>query len=323
STLHSPLSTLHSPLSTLHAPAPMKLGLAALILAAGLAASGSDLREIPGCTLISTDWADGDSFRIETPSGEEHTVRLYGVDCLEWHVTDETDARRLRAQRRYFGITEAGGSPAQSIALGKSFGEAAAKETAATLQRPFTLFTAFANARGDGRYQRIYAFVVTSDGKDLAEHLVSCGLARAHGVSRQTYDDRSRDEYRAHLADLELLAARESRGIWSATRWESLAKERRDQRAEDEELGLATQGSPLKPGEAFDPNEAARDELMRLPGIGETLANRIIESRPYAAPGDLGRVEGIGAATLEKILPHLDVPNLGKRTGNEKKRPGG
>ena len=62
------------------------------------------------CSFVPTAWADGDSFRIKTAAGEEHTIRLYGADCMEWHIGDDTDARRLRAQRRYFGITEAASS---------------------------------------------------------------------------------------------------------------------------------------------------------------------------------------------------------------------
>ena len=42
---------------------------------------------------------------------------------------------------------------------------------------------------------------------------------------------------------------------------------------------------------------------MRLPGIGETLANRIIEKRPYARLTDLLEVEGIGPATYRRLKP--------------------
>jgi len=48
---------------------------------------------------------------------------------------------------------------------------------------------------------------------------------------------------------------------------------------------------------------------MKLPGVGETLANRIIEGRPYQSVEDLMQVSGIGANTLEKIRPHLKTPS--------------
>ena len=51
-------------------------------------ATPKPLTEIKGCTLVPTEWADGDSFLVKTPEGKEFTVRLYGADCLEWHVTD-------------------------------------------------------------------------------------------------------------------------------------------------------------------------------------------------------------------------------------------
>lgn len=284
--------------------------LAAVLLAISLVSAwrslpASDLTEISDCVFIPTDWGDGDSFRVRTPEGDEHTVRLYGADCFEWHATDESDVRRLRAQRRYFGITYWGGGARESIEIAMGFGEAAYREVARLLDEPFTIHTAHADARGDGRYNRIYAFVVTRDGTDLAEHLVSMGLARAYGVCRETWDGRSQKEYKAYLADRELVAVRKSRGAWAKTDWDNLANERMEQRLEDEEIEMATGGGVLGEGETIDPNRAARDELMKLPGIGEALANRIIEGRPYGSPDELIRVDGIGEATLERMRPFL------------------
>ena len=58
-----------------------------------------------------------------------------------------------------------------------------------------------------------------------------------------------------------------------------------------------------------DVNTADRPELMQLPGIGPTLARRIIASRKTAGPfgryGDLRRVRGIGPKKLERIRPYL------------------
>ena len=77
--------------------------------------SGQALTTLQKCTLIPAAWADGDSFQVQTADGTNHTIRLYGADCIEWHVSDETVARRLRAQRRYFGISEFGGASQSSI----------------------------------------------------------------------------------------------------------------------------------------------------------------------------------------------------------------
>jgi competence protein ComEA len=63
-----------------------------------------------------------------------------------------------------------------------------------------------------------------------------------------------------------------------------------------------------------DLNEADWPELVQLPGIGETLARRIVESRQrdgrFLDHEDLQRVRGIGPKTLQRIRPYLrPMPN--------------
>lgn len=280
----------------------------ATIALASPAFAAEPLTAIADCTFVPTAWADGDSFLVRAPDKREFTVRLYGADCIEWHVTDASDVRRLGEQRRYFGITNIHADPREAASLAKAFGEAAAKLVAASLSQPFTVHTAFSDARGDGKHKRVYAFVTTSRGTDLASDLVRAGLARAFGVSRETADGRSQKEYRSHLADLELQAASSRKGIWAKTNWDALPDQRKAQRDEDEQLAAALGNAKIGAGQAVDPNNAARDELMQLPGIGEEFANRIIEHRPYAHPEDLLKVPGIGPATLAKLRPHLKFP---------------
>lgn len=54
-------------------------------------------------------------------------------------------------------------------------------------------------------------------------------------------------------------------------------------------------------------NTATAADLESLPGIGEALARRIIEGRPYGAVEDLLRVDGIGEGTLRKLRDHIVV----------------
>ena len=68
---------------------------------------------------------------------------------------------------------------------------------------------------------------------------------------------------------------------------------------------------PAAPGGTVNVNEAGVDELMMLPGVGETLAQAIIDEReangPFRYPEDLMAVRGIGASKLEKMRSLLDL----------------
>ena len=75
---------------------------------------------------------------------------------------------------------------------------------------------------------------------------------------------------------------------------------------------------PLAVRFEVDINTADWPELMQLPGIGQTLAHRIVQSRqtagPFADQDDLRRVRGIGPKTLEQIRPYLrPMPGRGGR----------
>lgn len=60
---------------------------------------------------------------------------------------------------------------------------------------------------------------------------------------------------------------------------------------------------------SIDVDRATAEELVRLPGIGPSLAGRIVAEReahgPFGGAAGLLRVTGIGPKTLEKIRPYL------------------
>jgi competence protein ComEA len=61
----------------------------------------------------------------------------------------------------------------------------------------------------------------------------------------------------------------------------------------------------------IDPNTASVEDLIRLPGIGEVLAGRIVSYRdehgPFTSVDDLLAVSGIGPKLLEGIREHVTV----------------
>ena len=64
-------------------------------------------------------------------------------------------------------------------------------------------------------------------------------------------------------------------------------------------------------GEAVNINTATKEELVALPGIGSTLADRIISFREnegeFGSVEDLQNVKGISKKKLEKLKPHVTV----------------
>ncbi len=275
--------------------------LAAAFLPTSAPAATRILKLYENCELIETSWADGDSFLVRLPDDREITVRLYGVDCIETKlVGDESNLRRLRDQSKWFGIP----NPVEARRIGLEARDVVFKK----LSEPFSVITAFADARGSAEYERFYAFITTADGQDLAEFLVGNGLARAHGVLRGRPDGLHRDEWEQRLEDLQLRAARENKGAWRLTNWDQLPELRQQLRRDHAEIrAIRETGTFLEPGTTIDPNTASRDELLALPGIGETMAFRIIEKRPFESIEDLLEVSGIGPKTLENLRPFLAI----------------
>jgi competence protein ComEA len=76
--------------------------------------------------------------------------------------------------------------------------------------------------------------------------------------------------------------------------------------------GSASRGGgahKLQPGQTLDVNTAGADQLVSLPGVGPSLAQRIIDYRqqygPFQTADDLQNVPGIGPSKFDKLQPFV------------------
>lgn len=146
---------------------------------------------------------DGDSFAL-SHGGETHTFRLYFADCPEKY-RHQYNGDRIAEQGAYFGgLTEEA-----TIAIGVQ-----AKEFALDLLKkgPVAIETRWSAVYDSGRY---YAYV-KAGGQDLAEALVSRGLARIHTIGVDRMDGTPNRDQRNRLLQLEREAKAKKRGAWSA-----------------------------------------------------------------------------------------------------------
>jgi DNA uptake protein ComE-like DNA-binding protein len=268
----------------------------------GMSAGAADLQHLKDAQLIDNPGNDGDSFLVRH-GDQEFRLRLYFVDTPESSASWESDVRRVREQKRYFGLPD----EAQVLAYGKQ----ATAFTRKQLDQPFEVYTAFASALGRDPGGRVYGFVTTADGKDLGRLLIQNGLARTYGVGRETPDGVHRDEWKARLADREASAMLKNVGIWEAADSDKIEEMRAQQRAEDQEMKKIRSGinsdSQQTPAEKIDLNHCTAQQLQSVKGIGPALARRIMEGRPYKSIDDITNVKGISTTMLGQWQDQLVV----------------
>lgn len=257
-----------------------------------------DLQTLEKAAYVENPANDGDSFTVKAGKRTIH-ARLYYVDCPEISASTDSDAVRVKEQISHFGVEDV-----KSFYL---FGKQAAAFTKKHLKnKSFTVHTAFANALGRSKRGRVYVFVTTAEGHDLAELLVANGLARAKGMGRKTPDGIDRDEKKRRLQDLEIAAALGKKGIWKISNPERIAELRKQIRDEkkEREVYKARKDSAAS---VININTATIEQLQSLKGIGPVLARRIMEARPFEKGADLIKVNGIGKIKFRRIQSRITV----------------
>ena len=295
-----------------------------------LSASGNWIT-LEGCQLITNPSNDGDSFHVRA-KGRHYVFRLYFVDAPE---TDAEFRERVEEQAKYFGVTVE-----QIVKVGK----AAQLFTREKLSTPFSVRTCKQDALGRSKLERFYVLVQTKEG-DLGEQLIENGLARIHGASANPVGlPRANVEWQK-LERLERAARLEKVGGWGVNYGRMLARSElsknripldpfdaffHPERAQREQAMASASPSawpfpsptpvvrststvrinptvsPQSQNAKLDINSATQQQLEDIPGIGETLAGRIITARPFKSADDLRNVKGIGATRYEKIRPHFN-----------------
>lgn len=190
------------------------LPCAAIWMTASFTASAAvEWTTLTNCVLIANPYNDGDSFHVRQ-GDREYIFRLYFVDAPE---DDEGFPQRVDEQARYFGVER------ENII---QTGLAARDATQELLSEPFTVITRWHTAQGRSKIPRFYAFVHVGE-KDLAQELVSRGLARVYGVRTQTPDGEKSTVFRSNLLKLEDEARHTGVGAWEFSDPIAIKKKRR------------------------------------------------------------------------------------------------
>jgi competence protein ComEA len=236
-----------------------------------------DLQVFKNGRLINNPVNDGDSFYVYS-NGKNLHIRLYYVDCPE--ISANLKNNSAEEQASYMGF-EYSSATLRLAEEAKIF----VKDV---LTQPFTIHTAFEKAPGGKSLMgRIYAFITTSDGRDLGYLLIENGYARVSGKGRKTPG-----------------------GISEEKMLETLRKAEKVAKLNHPEIKVESNPEKIDVKEFYqllNLNTATKEELESIKGIGPVLSVRIIAGRPYESVDELIRVKGIGPKRLEKLRSSLNM----------------
>lgn len=246
------------------------------------------------CRLVTSSKNDGDSFVVKH-DGEIYTFRLYFVDTPE---TGLFYPERVADQAKYFDS-----DVNDMLRYGKKSEDFARR----FLSGRFTVHTEWRDAMGHS--QRFAAVIYNQRNESLVEGLVENGLVRLKGFTPGSAwpGGEDVDQYRRLLEKLERQAKRDQAGAWKRFRGEVADDPVAPPGGAPADEG--NQPADESPG-LIDLNLASPAELISLPGIGPTYAERIVERRPFLNVDELVEIRGIGAKTLQKLksLVRVSLP---------------
>ena len=178
-----------------------RLLIVALAAALVADASAAKWEKLTAAASPRAEYMDGDSFHVRH-GNKESIFRLYFVDAPEM---DE----------RVPGPHGRPGRVLEDLEGGRAQARAPREELHRRALGPgFTVYTQWQDAGGQSSQPRYFA-VVRIGKKDLAELLVSAGLARVYGASVDLPYGGSGDSFFSRLRGLESRARSKRRGAWS------------------------------------------------------------------------------------------------------------
>ncbi len=74
----------------------------------------------------------------------------------------------------------------------------------------------------------------------------------------------------------------------------------------------AKPSAPAAAAALVDINSASKDELMKLPAIGEAIANKIVAGRPWANKSQLLSKKLLTKSAYDKVAPLIVARQAGK-----------